>query len=215
MGFACKCKPDGAWLGAHGANSGLSAESSVLMLLDALGHSFLYCAMFRLMRLIRLPVVMIVAGLLWAAVLTAGCSSKENRYPEDHARFAKVDKVVEELRAAYSRRDLGDVQDLMLPREVLEKAANDMQQDFQTYQEIALEWTIDRIVIEGEGIEVVVNWAGQWRKNPADTGTRERGQGILKLAGEKTVLLNGLEGDLPFGMALRRAGEATPASRPR
>lgn len=174
--------------------------------------------MFRLMRLIRLvrlPVVMIVAGLLWAAVLTVGCSSKDNRYPEDHARFAKIDKTVEELRAAYSRRDLGDVQDLMLPREVLEKAANDMQQDFQTYQEITLEWTIDRIVIDGEAIEVVVNWAGQWRKNPADTGTRERGQGILKLAGEKTVLLNGLAGDLPFGMALRRAGEATPASRPR
>ena len=168
-----------------------------------------------MLRVLRMPVGVAVAGLLSAAVLTAGCSSKENRYPEDHARFVKVDKAVEELRDAYSRRDLSDIQNMMLPREVLEKAVNDMQQDFQTYQEIALEWTVDRIVIEGEAIEVVVNWAGQWRKNPADTGTRERGQGILKLAGEKTILLNGLEGDLPFGMALRRAGEATPASRPR
>jgi len=171
--------------------------------------------MFRLMRPMQLPVVVLVAGLSCAAVLTAGCSSKENRYPEDRARFVKIDKVVEELRTAYNRRDLVDIQDLMLPREALEKATHDIQQDFLTYQEIALDWTIDRIVIEGEAIEVVVNWAGQWRKNPADTGTRERGQGILKLAGEKTVLLNGLEGDLPFGMALRRAGEPPPASRPR
>ena len=156
---------------------------------------------------IRVPAVVFVAGLLGAAVLTFGCSSKEIRYPEDHTRFIKIDKAVEELRDAYARRDLADIQGMMLPREALEKATNDIQQDFQTYQEIALEWTIDRIVIEGEAIEVVVNWAGQWRKNPADTGTRERGQGVLRWAGEKTVLLNGLEGDLPFGMALRRAGE--------
>jgi hypothetical protein len=162
-----------------------------------------------------LPIAMLVAGLLGVSALTAGCSSKEIRYPEDHARFKKIDKVVEELRDAYVRRDLGDIQGLMLPREVLEKATNDIQQDFLTYQEINLEWTIDRVVIEGESIEVVVSWAGQWHKNPADPGTRERGQGILKLAGEKTVLLNGLEGDLPFGMALRRAGEPAPGSGPR
>ena len=166
-------------------------------------------------RTMRLPVLFLAAGLLGAGALASGCSSKEIRYPEDHARFLKIDKTVEQLRDAYSRRDLADIQDLLLPREVLEKMTNDIQQDFQTYQEITLEWTIDRVVIEGDTIEVIVNWAGQWHKTPADTGTRERGQGILRLAGEKTVLLNGLDGDLPFGMALRRAGEAQPASRPR
>jgi hypothetical protein len=168
-----------------------------------------------MLQRMRAPVLMLVAVLLGVAALGTGCSSKEILYPEDHKRFGRIDKVVEELRSAYSRRDLADIQGLMLPRETLEKATNDIQQDFQTYQEITLEWTIDRIVIEGETIEVVVNWAGQWRKNPADTGLRERGQGILKLAGEKTVLLNGLEGDLPFGMALRRAVEPAPGSRPR
>jgi hypothetical protein len=157
--------------------------------------------------LMRMPALVLVAGLLCAAGQTTGCSSKENRYPEDRTRFVKIDKAVEELREAYSRRDLSDIQGLMLPREALEKTTNDIQQDFQTYQEIALEWSIDRIVIEGETIEVVVNWAGQWRKTPADTGTRERGQGVLRWAGKKTVLLDGLDGDLPFGMALRQAGE--------
>jgi hypothetical protein len=157
--------------------------------------------------LMRWPAPVLVACLLWAAGQTTGCSSKENRYPEDRARFIRIDKVVEELRDAYSRRDLSDIRGLMLPREALDKTANDIQQDFLTYQEIALDWTIDRIVIEGETIEVVVNWAGQWQKTPADTGSRERGQGVLRFVGQKTVLLDGLDGDLPFGMASRRAGE--------
>jgi hypothetical protein len=157
-----------------------------------------------------LPAVALAACLLGGAVLASGCSSKEIRYPEDHARYQNIDKVVEELRRAYAGRDLSDIRNLMLPREVLEKAAADMQQDFQTYEEISLDWTVDRIVIEGETIDVVVNWAGLWRKTPADAGLRERGQGILKLTGEKTVMLNGLEGDLPFGMALRRPGEPAP-----
>ncbi len=165
-------------------------------------------------RLVHRPVTALLTGLLAAAVLAAGCSSKEIRYPEDHARFKRIDKVVEELRVAYVRRNLSDVQGLLLPREVLEKAATDIKQDFQTFQEITLEWTIDRIVIEGESIEVVVNWAGVWRKTPADAGLREGGQGILKLVGEKTVLFNGLEGDLPFGMALRRPPEPPAVPRP-
>lgn len=162
----------------------------------------------------RVPTVMLVAGLVWAAGQLSGCSGKEIRYPEDHRRFANIDKAVDALRDAYARRDLSDVRGMMLPREALEKAANDIQKDFETFQEISLEWTIDRMVIEGETIEVVVSWAGQWQKTPADTGLRERGQGVLQWAGEKSVLLNGLSGDLPFGMAARRATAEPPRGGP-
>lgn len=151
----------------------------------------------------RLLLVVLGAGVLWPAA--SGCSGKEVRYPEDHARFTRIDKAVEALRDAYARRDLSDIQGLMLPREALEKATNDIQKDFETFQEISLEWTIDRIVIEGETIEVIVSWAGQWQRTPADTGFRERGQGVLRWTGEKSILLNGLSGDLPFGMALRHS----------
>jgi len=159
----------------------------------------------------RCPIVrgLILLLALLAAVLP-GCSSKDNRYPEDHARFVKIDKTVEALRTAYVRKDLSDIQGLMLPKEALEKVVLDMQQDFSTFQEISLDWTLDRVLIEAETIDVVVNWAGQWRKTPADQGFHERGQGVLKLAGEKTILLNGLDGDLPFGMATRRAGSEPP-----
>jgi hypothetical protein len=160
-----------------------------------------------MIRLMRLPAVVLVAGLLGAAAHLSGCSGKEVRYPEDHARFTNIDKAVEALRDAYARRDLSDIQGLMLPREALDKAANDIRQDFATFQEISLEWTIDRMVVEGETIEVIVSWAGQWQKTPADTGLRERGQGVLQWAGDKSILLNGLSGDLPFGMAARRSSE--------
>jgi len=156
----------------------------------------------------RLPIVVLGAGLLWTAA--SGCSAKEVRYPEDHARFTKIDKAVEALRDAYARRDLSDIQGLLLPREALEKATNDIRKDFETFQEISLEWTIDRMVIEGETVEVIVSWAGQWQRTPADTGLRERGQGVLQWAGEKSILLNGLSGDLPFGMAGRRSAIEPP-----
>lgn len=161
-------------------------------------------------RLTRWPAPVLVAGLLWAAAHLSGCSGKEIRYPEDHARFTNIDKAVESLRDAYARRDLSDIHGLMLPREALEKATHDIQKDFETFQEISLEWTIDRMVIEGGTIEVIISWAGQWQKTPADTGLRERGQGVLQWAGEKSVLLNGLSGDLPFGMASRRAAGGPP-----
>ena len=158
--------------------------------------------------------LVLAAGLLWAAAHLSGCSAKEVRYPEDHARFTKIDKAVEALRDAYARRDLSDIQSQMLPREALEKAINDIQQDFQTFQEISLEWTIDRMLIDGETIEVIVSWAGQWQRTPADTGLRERGQGVLQWAGERSILLNGLSGDLPFGMALRRSATEPPRGGP-
>ena len=47
-----------------------------------------------------------------------------------------------------------------------------------------------------------------------DIRTHERGQGILKWAGEKSILLSGLDGDLPFGMAARHAGEPARPGQP-
>jgi NAD(P)-dependent dehydrogenase (short-subunit alcohol dehydrogenase family) len=150
--------------------------------------------------------VALAASLSTVLSSLGACTSKEVRYPEDHARFVNIDKAVEALRSAYVRKDLSAIQSLILPRESLEQVVRDIQQDFQAYQEIALQWNVDRIVIEGDAIEVVVNWAGEWRTSPADAGIRERGQGVLAWVGEQTILLNGVSGDLPFGMAARHGG---------
>jgi hypothetical protein len=140
-----------------------------------------------------------------------GCSSKGPQYPEDHARYRRIDAAVEELRNAYVQKNQSALESLMLPVDVLERMQLEIRRDFQEFQEIALDFAIDRIVIEGENIEVYVHWQGQWKRDPADLGLRDRGHGMLRWVGVQSILLKGVEGDLPFGMATRHT---VPASRP-
>jgi hypothetical protein len=146
------------------------------------------------------------AGLLalaCLAVVLAACSSKGPRYPEDFARYQRIDAAVESLRKAYAGKDLLGLHAMMLPLERLERMEAEITRDFEQFQEISLDFSIDRIVIDGETIEVFLHWQGQWKRTPADTGIRERGHGVLRWVGVKSILLSNVDGDLPFGMAIR------------
>ncbi|MBI4402436.1 MAG: hypothetical protein HY581_12490 [Nitrospirae bacterium] len=141
-----------------------------------------------------------------------GCSSKEPRYPADHARFKRIDDAVESLRKAYVRKDLSGVQALLLPSNTLDQVELEVRKDFDSYHEIALDLAIERIVIDGDTIDVFVHWQGHWKRTGDDTGQRERGHGMLRWVGVQSILLQGVEGDLPFGMASRRMAPTPPKS---
>ena len=138
-----------------------------------------------------------------------GCSSKEPRYPEDHARFQRIDMAVETLRNAYVRKDLSGIQALLLPSGRLDRVEQDIGKDFEAFEQITLDFSIERIVVEGETVDVYVHWHGFWKRNEADAGTRERGHGKLRWMGAYSILLHSVEGDVPFGMASRKT-EPTP-----
>lgn len=138
-------------------------------------------------------------------VFLSACSSKGPQYPEDHERFRRIDMAVESLRKAYVNKDASALESLMLPLDALERMQRDARRDFEGFQEIALDWTIERIVIDGDNIDVFVHWQGQWKRDPGDLGIRQRGHGRLQWVGVQSILLKGVEGDLPFGMAVRQA----------
>ena len=148
--------------------------------------------------------------LAWMSDLTLGCSAKDPRYPLDHARYERIDRAVESLRKAYAQKDLSSIQALMLPMYSLDRIEQEVQNDFQTFQDISLEFSIERIIIEGETIDVYVHWQGQWKRTPAEAGVRERGHGMLRWEGVHSILLKAVEGDLPFGMATRHTMPSTP-----
>jgi hypothetical protein len=133
-----------------------------------------------------------------------GCSSKDIRYPEDHARYQRVDAAVQAFRKAYVAKDLSHIQSMMLPTLSLDRLERDISSDFQSFQEISLDISIERIVIEGDSIDVYIHWQGQWKRSRADVGMRERGHGVLRWVGIQSILLTGTEGDLPFGMGNRQ-----------
>jgi hypothetical protein len=135
----------------------------------------------------------------------AGCFAKEPRYPADHARYQRITATVEDLQQAYAKRDASGFRALLLPSVLLDRVEVDVAKDFESFEEITLDISIDRIVIDGEAIDVLVHWQGKWKKKQDEAGSPERGHGILRFVGMHSILLKSVEGDLPFGMVARKA----------
>ena len=138
------------------------------------------------------------------AFLTS-CSTDPPRYPESHARFERIVEAVNKLQRAYIAHDLQTTKDLLLPLETLVEWEQGVQKDFQIYTDIALDLSIDRIAINGDLISVQVSWLGEWKESPEKQSVKARGHGTLHWSGTHVILLTGVEGDLPFGMADRQA----------
>jgi len=150
--------------------------------------------------------------LCWAVSQSLGCDilKKEARYPADYARYQRIDAALETLQKAYVSKDQKTIDDLLLPLDELDRVEREVQRDFETYAGINLDFTVERIVIDGNTIEMYVHWQGQWRKTLTEDGIRERGHGMLRWVGVHSILLSSLEGDLPFGMAARQATASVP-----
>ncbi len=147
---------------------------------------------------------------LWAigcslAVLLVGigCGGKTIEYPEDHERILRIDRAVEALRKAYVDHDRSALERIILPTDSLETMQRDAHLDFEAFEDINLNFSIERVLIDGEMIDVFVHWQGTWKKVSTDLGYRQRGHARLQWVGTQTILLNKVQGDLPFGMAGR------------
>jgi hypothetical protein len=159
----------------------------------------------------------VTGWILCLAVLLGACSSKTVQYPEDHERFRRIDQAVESLREAYQEKDPAKFESLMLPLDQLDELQREAQADFEIFHSIALDFKTERIMIEGDDIDVYVHWQGIWKTNPDDAGLRQRGHARLQWIGTHSILLRGVQGDLPFGMKTRQSftEHAAPQTNPR
>jgi hypothetical protein len=153
-------------------------------------------------KLTLLPVLLLLGSI---SLIGVGCGGKTMQYPEDHERYLRIDRAVESLRQAYVRKDSSDLTSLMTPGDQLERMREEAQGDFATFSAITLDFTVERIMIEGDNVDVFVHWQGLWRKNADDPGLRQRGHTKLQWVGTKSILLRGIQGDTPFGMNARQA----------
>ncbi len=144
-----------------------------------------------------------------------GCSSKGPHYPEDHARYQRIDSAVERLRTAYVEKNVSELQEMLLPSDHLERVSREILLDFQTFAAMTLHVSIDRVMIDNEVIDVSIHWQGMWKREATDVGIRARGHGRLRFVGVQSILLQEAEGDLPFGMANRvMLSEPRPVGSP-
>ncbi len=181
-------------------------------LLDLSPPSFLYCAMIHRGTHPGRYVGRLLLGFL--LILAVGCSGKTLQYKDDHDRILRIDQAVESLRKSYVERDRTALDALLLPSGNLDQLQRDVHADFDTFQDIQLEFSMERILIEGDNIDVFVHWQGQWKRNAGETGTRQRGHGRLAWMGTQSILLREAQGDLPFGMASRANVSQEPARNP-
>lgn len=155
-----------------------------------------------------------ILGLLCVALF--GCSSKTLQYPEDHERYLRIDKAVESLRKAYVEKDASSLGALMVPMDGTDRLRQEAENDFETFHDIAMDFRTERIMIDNDDIDVYVHWSGLWRKDPEDPGIRHRGHSRLQWVGTKSILLVGIQGDVPFGAKGRQSmtnQSSSPAKR--
>jgi hypothetical protein len=165
------------------------------------------------MRSLRFfSVVVVCGGILLLFFLLHGCSnffalkSKLPRFPEDHARFERIVNAIEKLRQAYVRKNVDGLRELMLPLDVLQRLHAEIEKDFSIYAEINLEFTIERMAINGGRAMVNVRWEGEWKRQATELiGLIGQGHGVLVWSGRQVILLADVDGDLPFGMATRES----------
>ncbi len=160
------------------------------------------------MSTIRVATTALLPAILLAASL--GCGSKLIQFPEDHERFLRIDKAVESLRQSYVKKEPSSMSSLMVPTEQLERLQRDAAKDFEAYDSLALQFTIERIMIDNDDIDVYVHWQGVWKKTPDDPGFRQRGHTRLQWVGTTAILLKAVQGDAPFGMNGRQAAPDSP-----
>ena len=148
------------------------------------------------------PVLLLLGSLL---LISVGCGGKTIQYPEDHERYLRIDRAVESLRQAYVRKDSSDLASLMMPIDHLDRLREEAQSDFETFSAITVDFAIERIMIDGDNVDVFVHWQGLWKKDADDPGLRQRGHTKLQWVGTQSILLRGVQGDVPFGMKSRQA----------
>ena len=147
------------------------------------------------------PILLLLGSISFIGV---GCGGKTIQYPEDHERYLRIDRAVESLRDAYVKKDSSDLASLMMPLDQLERLREEAQSDFETFSAITLDFAVERLMIEGDNIDVFVHWQGLWRKDADDPGLRQRGHMKLQWVGTQSILLRGVQGDAPFGMKTRQ-----------
>jgi hypothetical protein len=151
----------------------------------------------------RFNTVFAIVAVLW--LVGAGCSGKTIQYPEDHERYLRIDKAVESLRQAYVGKDPSGLAALMVPMEATDRLQQEAESDFETFHDIIMDFRVERIMVDNDDIDVYVHWSGLWKKDPEDPGMRHRGHTRLRWVGTKSVLLTGMQGDVPFGAKGRQA----------
>src|SRR5437879_11970458 len=91
-------------------------------------------------------------------LVAVACSKASHINPDDAARVRKIDSTVERIRQAYTDKDASVLHSLFMPLDSLRTLEEEIQRDFATYDRITLDFTIDRVMVDGADVSVSFHW---------------------------------------------------------
>lgn len=140
-----------------------------------------------------------------------GCKSRPNIQSEDDAaRLRRLDTVVENLRVWYEQKDIKALKNIFTPLESSTMLLQAIQKDAKTYNTISLTFSIDRILItQQQDFAVHLRWEGTWQAPEQKAPLRARGLSVFKFTGDQQIMLQGIDGDSPFGIDQQNAPGAS------
>jgi hypothetical protein len=100
---------------------------------------------------------------------------------------------------------------MLLPLDQLDDLQRQAETDFEAFSAISLEFTVERVVIEKDDVDVFIHWQGIWKNDVSDMGLRQRGHARLQWVGTHSILLRSAQGDLPFGMKTKQMLSEPPS----
>ena len=142
----------------------------------------------------------------------SGCSKEAVKPSEDNVKIRAVLAFVNRLKQTYEAKDQSGLLSLVSSDSALASSLPQvLARDFQSFDQIKLAPTVDRIELGKGKMTVVINWDGQWQNGNNQPVYKEKGTTILNLKDSPAIQLVDLSGDPLFGAAARVA-QTAPAS---
>lgn len=142
---------------------------------------------------------------LWLALFLAGplagCATDSKGPSAVATTVRRIDEALHSITESYEKKDEKSFFSGFDPAfKFLAPLKNQVLRDFETFSEIDVTITIDRVEIEGELISAAVHWGGVWKSSSQGRPLEKKGHALFTWkSGEAPKLLE-IRGDPPFGV---------------
>ncbi len=135
--------------------------------------------------------ILLIALLL----LAASCEHPRVKPTEDSRRLDQIEAYLESLKQSFQDRNLASFSDLYVKDRPDDLGV--IGRSLESIRTLQLDFAIDRIVLDGEQVQVFLHWELRWQA-PNGGPAMQRGNTLFHLSGRSELVLWSIEGDNPF-----------------
>ena len=135
--------------------------------------------------------------LLWLG----GCVSEPTKPSPTATQVDQIRLALQGITESYEKKDEKAFFEKLDP--AFKNAAdlrNQTLQDFKAFSQMEVQWTVDRVHIEEQGIWVAAHWGGVWKTTAEGPPLEKKGHVLFRWTSNDPPKLLEIRGDPPFGV---------------